>query len=84
MNNEKPYTRRKKSDTEWRKYAGNLLKAELKRKGMTYADLAEKLKEIGIEENGQNIGNTLSRGAFSFIFALQCFKVIGVKEIRLD
>ncbi len=33
--------------TEWETKAANLLKAELKRKGVTYAQLVEKLADIG-------------------------------------
>ena len=36
--------------TEWETKAANLLKAELKRKSVTYAQLVEKLDAIGITE----------------------------------
>ena len=42
--------------------AKNLLKGELKRKGLTYANLAEKLAEIGIQETERNLNNKISRG----------------------
>lgn len=63
--------------------AKNLLKAELKRKGVTYAQLAEKLAEIGIHENERNLNNKISRGGFSAAFLLQCLDVIEAKEILL-
>ena len=64
--------------------AKNLLKAELKRKGVTYAQLAEKLAGIGVHENERNLNNKISRGGFSAAFLLQCFDVIGAQSIKID
>ena len=69
--------------TEWESKAANLLKAELKRKGVTYAQLVDKLSDIGIEEKEANVRNKLSRGKFSAAFLLQCLEAIGCGEIRL-
>ncbi|MBF59540.1 MAG: hypothetical protein CME80_17765 [Halomonas sp.] len=69
---------------EWEKQTANLLKSELKRKGVTYAQLVEKLAAIGINEKEVNVANKLSRGKFSAAFMLQCLKVIGVQDLRLD
>jgi len=84
MTERKKYQRRTSSDEKWRKKAGNIIKAELKRKGIAYAELAELLKAVEVDETGLNVGNKLSRGTFSFIFAMQCFEVMGIKIIRLD
>ena len=62
---------------EWEKQAANLLKSELKRKGVTYAQLVEKLGAIGISEKEVNVANKLSRGKFSAAFMLVCLKSIG-------
>jgi len=70
--------------TEWETKAANLLKAELKRKGVTYAQLVEKLAEIGISEKEANVRNKLSRGKFSAAFLLQCLTAIGATDLRLD
>jgi Domain of unknown function (DUF6471) len=43
--------------------AKNLLKGELKRRGLTYAQLAEKLAAIGVDETERNLNNKISRGA---------------------
>ena len=42
--------------------AKNLLKAELKRRGLSYRDLAEKLTAIGVGETERNLNNKISRG----------------------
>ncbi|MGB7655422.1 MAG: DUF6471 domain-containing protein [Novosphingobium sp.] len=63
--------------------AKNLLKAELKRRGVTYAGLAEKLAGIGISENERNLNNKISRGGFTAAFLLQCLTAIGTNDIRI-
>lgn len=69
--------------TDWELMAANLLKAELKRKGVTYAQLVEKLAAIGVDEKEVNIRNKLSRGKFTAAFLLQCLSAIGAVEIRV-
>lgn len=69
---------------EYETLAKNLLKGELKRRGITYAQLAEKLAEIGVSENERNLNNKISRGGFSAAFLLQCLRVIGTQAVRLD
>lgn len=63
--------------------AKNLLKGELKRRGVTYAQLAEKLAAIGVHDTERNLNNKISRGGFSAAFLLQCLTVIGAADIRL-
>jgi Domain of unknown function (DUF6471) len=70
--------------SEWEIKAANLLKSELKRKGVTYAQLVEKLDAIGISEKEVNVANKLSRGKFSAAFMLQCLKVIETELLHLD
>lgn len=64
--------------TEWESLASNLLKAELKRKGVTYAQLAER-----IEDKEANIRNKLSRGKFTAAFLLQALRAIEVERIEI-
>lgn len=69
---------------EFETLAKNLLKGELKRRGVTYAQLAEKLSAIGIQENERNLNNKISRGGFSAAFLLQCLTAIGSSGLRLS
>ncbi|WP_417686380.1 DUF6471 domain-containing protein [Roseibium sp.] len=69
--------------TDWEARAANLLKAELKRKGVTYAQLVDRLAEIGIYEKEPNIRNKLSRGKFTAAFMLACFEAIGTVDLRV-
>jgi hypothetical protein len=63
--------------------AKNLLKAELKRRGLGYRELAEKLATIGVQETERNLNNKISRGGFSAAFLIQCLDVIGAASIQL-
>jgi hypothetical protein len=69
--------------TDYEALAANLLKAELKRKGVTYAQLVEKLAAIGVDEKEVNIRNKLSRGKFTAAFFIQCFSAIGSNVVHL-
>jgi 3-mercaptopyruvate sulfurtransferase SseA len=71
-------------DADWDAKAANLLKSELKRHGIKYADLVKKLAEIGVTEKEVNIRNKLSRGTFTATYLLQCLEAIGCKTLRLD
>lgn len=69
---------------EFEEKAKNLLKGELKRKGVTYAQLAEKLGAMGISETERNLTNKISRGGFTAAFLLQCLMAIGTSTLLLD
>ncbi|WP_375658624.1 DUF6471 domain-containing protein [Bartonella sp. MR30HLJHH] len=68
---------------EWRNKAKGIVKAEIVLRNLSYADVAEKLKDLGIEETPQNLSNKISRGAFGADFMLQVLTAIGCNEIRL-
>ena len=70
--------------TNWEANVANLLKAELKRNGVTYGQLVERLAEIGVDEREVNIRNKLARGKFSAVFLIQCLEAVGISSLRLD
>lgn len=70
--------------TDWEAMAANLLKAELKRKGVTYAQLVEKLAAIDVDEKEVNVRNKLSRGKFTAAFLLQCLSALGTTQVHLS
>jgi len=72
------------NDINWKKKASSIIKAELVKKGMSYEDLVNKLAEIGISETTGNIATKLNRGTFSFVYALQIFKALGIKKLNLE
>ena len=68
---------------EWETKVKGLLKAELKRRNVSYVQLVEKLAEIGVVDSEPNVRNKLSRGKFTAVFLIQCLEAIGAKELRL-
>lgn len=72
------------TEADWEARSKGLLKAELKRRGVTYSQLVDKLADIGVTEAEPNIRNKLSRGKFTAVFMLQCLEAIGAKDLRLD
>lgn len=71
-------------ERDWTAETKNLLKAELKRKGISYRDLAEKLTAMGIPENERNLANKIARGGFTAAFLIQCLTAIGATQLRLE
>jgi len=63
--------------------AKGILKAELKRRGMTYGDLVERLAVRGVVESEANLRNKLSRGSFTAAFFLQCLLAIGCEYVQI-
>lgn len=68
---------------EWETRVKGLIKAELKRRNVTYLQLVEKLKLLGVQETEPNVRNKLARGRFTAVFLIQCLEAIGVSELRL-
>lgn len=69
---------------EYEERAKNLLKAELKRRGIGYRELAEKLTAMGLSETERNIANKVSRGGFTAAFLVGCLVAIGCTTLRLE
>ena len=71
-------------DTVWEAKVKGLLKGELKRRGVTYQQLVEKLAAIGVVDSEPNIRNKLARGKFTAVFLVQCLEAIGASSLRLE
>ena len=63
--------------------AARFLKAEMKRAGATYAELARRLTERGMEETEASITSKLARGTFSAVFLIAALDALDVGELRL-
>jgi hypothetical protein len=69
---------------EYEEKTKNLLKGELKRRGVTYAQLVEKLGALGVQETERNLANKISRGGFTGAFLIQCLDAIGCRSLQLS
>jgi hypothetical protein len=73
-----------KTESDWERLAKGILKGELKRRSVSYQQLADRLAQIDIHETPQNIANKISRGRFTAVFMLQCLNVIGANTVTLS
>jgi Domain of unknown function (DUF6471) len=71
-------------NAEWEARVKALLKAELKRRNVSYLELVEKLAAIGVMESEPNVRNKLSRGKFTAVFLLQSLTAIGCHNLNLE
>lgn len=71
------------TELAWDARVKGILKAELKRKNVTYAQLVDKLAAIGVKETEPNIRNKLARGKFTAVFMIQVLAAIDTKDIHL-
>jgi hypothetical protein len=60
------------------------IKAELKRAGISYKELAERLTKHGFEETEVGIATKLARGTFSATFLLACLAALELEGVRLE
>lgn len=73
-----------KTARDWQGDAKQIIRSELKRRNLSYADLAERLTAIGVKETPLNVNNKIARGGFSAAFFLQCMAALEVKNLQLD
>jgi hypothetical protein len=73
------------SEPELAERASRFLKAELKRAGVTYEGLAERLKEHGLSGESENsIKAKLKRGTFAATFFLACLAALELEGVSLE
>lgn len=72
------------TEDQWNEWAKGVLKAEISRRNLTFVEVADRLKEIGINESGRNVSNKIGRGTFSATFMLQVLAAIGCTTLRID
>jgi hypothetical protein len=73
-----------KTTRDWQAQAKGIIRGELKRRNLSYRDLADRLEALGVKETERNISNKIARGGFTAVFFLQCMEAIGVRNLQLD
>lgn len=71
-------------EKEWADRARRYVKAELKRAEISYAELARRLAEHGLEETEASITSKLNRGTFAATFFIATMMAIGRENINLS
>ena len=67
----------------WELTTRNLLRAELVRRGWSFADLAEALSALGVVDHDLNLRNNVRSGKFSAVFLFQCCMALGIDWLRV-
>ena len=63
--------------------ARTILQIEMKKKGWTYRDLAERSNVNGIADNEANVRNKIGRGTFSARFFIMCLILMNCHQVDL-
>lgn len=71
------------SEKELAGKVARFLKAEMKRAGVTYAELARRMKDHGFEETEASITSKLARGTFAATFMLAALAAMEVEGVEL-
>lgn len=61
----------------------NIIKAEMKRKGVSVKEMCHLLEKEGETLIETSFNNKLSRGSFSAVFFFKCMKAMDKREIKL-
>jgi hypothetical protein len=72
------------AETEWEDRVRGMLRAELARRNVSYMELADRLRAVGVIETHKNLSNKITRGKFPASFFFLCMSVLGCKTIHLD
>ena len=71
------------SEKELASKVSRFLKAEMKRAGVTYSELAHRLKDHGLEETEASITSKLARGTFAATFLLAVLAALKMEGMTL-
>ena len=69
--------------TDWEAKARGILRAEMARQNITYAQLVEMLAGVEIKEDERNLRNKVSRGKFTAAFMLACLEALGCTSLQI-
>lgn len=72
------------SEKELAARTSRFLKAEMKRAGVTYGELAKRLKDHGLEETEASITSKLARGTFAATFLIAVVAALEMDGIRVE
>ena len=74
-----------KDEAELRDRMSRFLKVELKRAGVTYAELAQRLAKHGLKgETEISVKNKIIRGAYSATFLMATLAALELNGIRIE
>ena len=72
------------TNEEWEARAKGLLKAEIKKRNLSYKQVCDLMSEMGVNESERNFRNKIGRGKFTAVFMLQVMEAIGSQNLALQ
>ena len=72
------------TNEEWETRAKGLLKAEIKKRNLSYKQVCDLMAEMGVNETERNFRNKIGRGKFTAVFMLQVMEAIGSQNLALQ
>jgi Domain of unknown function (DUF6471) len=73
-----------KTEQEWGESAARHIKAQLKRRDVTYEELASRLEKHGFKETKASIANKLARATVPAAFFLATLAALELEGVRLE
>jgi|KBSSwiStaDraftv2_1062776.scaffolds.fasta_scaffold255986_2 hypothetical protein len=74
-----------KTEAEWEERAAAFLKAEMKKAGVTYAELVTRMKKHGFKDETEGgVTMKLKRGTFNATWFLAALVAIGAEVVKLE
>lgn len=70
--------------TDWEAKARGIIRGEMGRHNITYAQLVVKLAAIGVQDDERNLRNKVSRGKFTAAFMLQVLAALDCPVINIQ
>jgi hypothetical protein len=70
-------------DVDYGESARRALKSIVSTRNVTYAQLAERLADIGVLETETSIAQKIRRGTFQLAFFFQCLRALGIDQVTL-
>lgn len=70
-------------DVDYGESARRALRSIINTRSVTYAQLVDKLAEIGVVETESSIAQKIRRGTFQMAFFFQCLRALGVDQVTL-
>lgn len=77
-----PTARKGAKDALYEERAKKSLRRAMDDKGVSYDDLAAKLRKKGVEISDKGLENKIARGTFTAAFLIQCLDALGAKVIQ--
>jgi hypothetical protein len=69
---------------KWTSGVSKILKSEMKKRGITYAELSSRLDQMNVSITAEDLRVRASRGTFGATLFVQCLIAMGVTTLYLD